>query len=347
MRDARRRRGINVAILGAGFMGAAHANNYKALGDRVRVKTVFSRTADKARRVAELVDAEAKTDLDAVLLDREIDAVDICLPTRLHRPAAERAFAEGKHVFLEKPIALTLEDADAIIAAAERSGRIFMVGLVLRFWPEYVELKRRIAAGELGRPLAASAYRLSPPADWAEWYANVEESGGPPVDLMVHDFDQMNWLLGAPSSVYARAGRLGGPAYPDHVVAIVDYEGAEAVVEGSMAMPGTYPFSSNIRVVCQGGVAEYTFRAAPAEGGGNIGAVDPSARGLRLYPRDGEPEVVLLDPVDPWGPEIAEFVSCIERGRQPEDGTGEQARLALQVSLAAIRSLASGRSEAV
>jgi predicted dehydrogenase len=154
-------------------------------------------------------------------------------------------------------------------------------------------------------------------------------------------------LLGTPRTVFARAIRSGDPAYPDHVVAIVDYDGAEAVVEGSMAMPRSYPFSSNIRVVCQDGVAEYAFRAAPAEGGGNIGAVDPSARGLRLYPRGGEPDVVLLDPVDPWGPEIEEFVSCVEQGRQPENGTGDQAILALRVSLAASRSLASGRPEAV
>ena len=338
---------INVAILGGGFMGAAHAGNYKALGDRVRVKTVCSRTAERAQRVADIVGAEVSTDLEATLADPELDAVDVCLPTPLHREVAEQAFANGKHVFLEKPLALTLEDANAILAAAEGSGRVFMVGLVLRFWPEYVELQRRVASGELGRPLVGSAYRLSPPADWAGWYADVSSSGGPPVDLMVHDFDQMNWLLGTPRTVYARAVCLADPAYPDHVVAVVEYDGAEAVVEGSMAMPGSFPFSSNIRVLGEKGVAEYSFRAAPAEGGGNIGAVDPSARGLRLYPRDGEPEVVLLDPVDPWGPEIVEFVSCVEQGRQPENGTGEQARVALRVSLAANRSLASGRPEPV
>jgi predicted dehydrogenase len=114
-----------------------------------------------------------------------------------------------------------------------------------------------------------------------------------------------------------------------------------------MAMPTSFPFSSSIRVVCERGAAEYVFRAAPAEGGGNIGAVDPSARGLRLFPRGGEPEVVLLDPVDPWGPEIDEFVSCLEQGRQPENGTGEQALLALRVSLAVNRSLESGRPEPV
>jgi UDP-N-acetylglucosamine 3-dehydrogenase len=123
---------INVAILGAGFMGAAHATNYRALEGSVRVKTVASRTLERAGRIAETVGAEATTDLDAAIRDPEVDAVDICLPTPLHRDAAERAFAAGKHVFLEKPIALTPEDADTIIRAAEQSGRLFMVGLVLR-----------------------------------------------------------------------------------------------------------------------------------------------------------------------------------------------------------------------
>jgi predicted dehydrogenase len=338
---------VTIAILGGGFMGAAHGNNYAALGDRVRVKTVYSRTAERAERVAELVGAQVSTDLEATVSDPEVDAVDVCLPTPLHRMAAERAFAERKAVFLEKPLALSLEDGEAIVAAAAGSGRPFMVGLVLRFWPEYVELHRRIDAGNLGRPLSVAASRLSPPADWAEWYADVSQSGGPPVDLMVHDFDQANWLLGEPKSVYARASRSRDPGYPDHVVAIVDYDGAQAVVEGSMCMPGSFPFSSLIRVTAEGGAAEYAFRAAPAEGGGNIGAVDPSARGLRVFPRGGEPELVLMDPVDPWGPEIEEFVSCVEEGRQPENGTGAQALAALRVSLAASRSLESGRPEAV
>ena len=331
---------INVAILGAGFMGSAHAANYKALDGRVRVKTVCSRTAERAARVAATVGAESATDLEAALSDPSIDAVDICLPTPLHREAAERAFAAGKHVFLEKPIALTAEDADAIIRAAERSRRLLMVGLVLRFWPEYVELKRRIAAGELGRPLAVSAHRLSPPADWNEWMADPAQSGGTPVDLMIHDFDQMNWLLGRPRSVFAREPT------PGHVEAVVEYDGACGVAEGSMRMPRSYPFSSNIRVLCEEGVAEYAFTAAPAEGGGNIGAAQ-GPRGLWLYPRDGDPRLVEVESADPWGPEIAYFVECLERGRPPEQGTGEQAREALLVSLAASRSLAGGRPEAV
>ncbi len=331
---------INVAILGGGFMGSAHAANYRALDGRVRVKTVCSRTAQRAARVAEMVGAEPTTDLEAAIADPEVDAVDVCLPTPLHRDAAERAFAAGKHVFLEKPIALTPEDADAIVRAAERSGRILMVGLVLRFWPEYVELQRRIAAGELGRPLAVSTYRLSPPIDWNDWMADSRQSGGLAVDLLVHDFDQMNWLLGRPRSVFARA------PVPGHVLAIVEYDGAEGVAEGSLSMPRSYPFSSNIRVLCEGGVAEYVFSAAPVEGEGNIGASE-SARGLRLFPKEGEATTLPVESADPWGPEIAYFVECVEQGRQPEQGTGEQAKEALLASLAANRSLESGRPEPV
>jgi predicted dehydrogenase len=333
---------IGVAIVGAGFMGGAHAANYAELADRVRVKWVCSRSEERAGKVAGSLGADVTLDLEDVLMDSEVDAVDVCVPTALHRDVTERALAAGKHVFLEKPIALALEDADAIVDAAERSGRILMVGLVLRFWPEYVELARRLQAGELGRPLAVSAHRLSPPADWNEWMADKSQSGGVAVDLLVHDFDQMNRLLGKAESVFAREPT------PGHIVASVAYDGAEGVAEGSMRMPGSYPFSSNIRVLCEDGAAEYLFRATPAaEGEGNIGGVDPSARGLRLYRSGAEPETVVLEGVDPWGPEIAYFVECVEKGRQPEDGTGEQAREALRVSLAANRSLETGRPEPV
>ena len=331
---------INVAILGAGFMGTAHAANYQALDGRVRVKTVCARTIERAARVAETVGAEATIDLERAIGDPEVDAVDICLPTSLHRTAAERAFDAGKHVFLEKPIALTPADADAILEAAKRSGKILMVGLVLRFWPEYVELQRRSAAGELGRPLVVSTHRLSPPADWNDWMIDPRQSGGVAVDMAVHDFDQMNWLLGEPRRVFARAPR------PGHVVALVEYDGAEGIAEASMLMPRSYPFSSNIRVLCERGVAEYAFSAAPAADGGNIGASD-APRGLRLYPVDGEPTSVPVESADPWGPEIAYFVDCVEQGREPEQGTGEQARQALLVALAANRSLESGRPEPI
>jgi UDP-N-acetylglucosamine 3-dehydrogenase len=331
---------VTVGILGAGFMASSHAAIYQSLEGRARVKTVCSRSPEAARKVAATVGAAVATDVDELLNDPEIDAVDICVPTGLHRAFAERALAAGKHAFVEKPIALSAEDADAIVDAAKHSGRMLMVGLVLRFWPEYVELQRRMANRELGRPLTVSAFRLSPPAGWNDWMRDKEKSGGTAVDLLIHDFDQMNWLLGAPRTVCARE------PVPGHVQAVVEYDDATGFAEGSMAMPESYPFSSNVRVLAERGLAEYSFGAAPAEEGGNIGASD-TARGLRLFPVDSEPRTIAVESTDPWGPEIKYFIECLEQGRHPEQGTGEQAKQALLVSLAANRSIASGRSEPV
>ena len=331
---------VTLAVIGAGFMGSAHAANYAARGARGRVKAVWGRSPERAARGAATVGAEATVDLDSILADPEVEAVDVCVPTPLHREVVERAFAAGKHVFVEKPLALTVEDADAMLDAAVRSGRMLMVGLVLRFWPEYVELGRIVESGELGRPLAVSARRLSPPADWADWLGDREQSGGTAVDLMIHDFDQMNRLLGTPRSVFASEPELG------HVQALVEYDGAAGIAEGSMRMPRSYPFSSNICVLASEGVAEYGFSATPVEGVGNIGA-SSSVPGLRVYPVGGEMRTEHVEPADPWGPEIAHFVSLLETGRPPEQGTGAQAREALLVSLAANRSIASGRPEPV
>ncbi|HZO98531.1 MAG TPA: Gfo/Idh/MocA family oxidoreductase [Gaiellaceae bacterium] len=322
---------VTLGIVGAGFMGSAHAASYAALGGRVRVKAVCGRSFERAAKVAASVGASPTTELEALLADDEIDAVDICVPTPLHREVAVQAFAARKHVFLEKPIALTVDEANAIMAAADLAGTILMVGLALRYRPEYVALRRLVERGDLGRPKAVSTRRLSPPADWADWLRDPAQSGGTPVDLMVHDFDQMNALLGAPRSVYATEPQ------PGHVHAIVQYGDASGVAEGSTAMPRSYPSSSEIRVLGESGVAEC------AEGNG----ASSSARGLRVYPAGGEPRVEEAESAGPSRPELEAFVACVEEGRRPEQGTGEQARRALQVSLAAARSLASGRPEPV
>jgi predicted dehydrogenase len=331
---------IGVSILGGGFMANTHAVGYRTLSERVRVVNVCSLGEERAVRLAASLGSLHVDSIDEALSDPDVDIVDICLPTHLHRLAAEKAFAAGHHVMLEKPIALCLEDADAIVAAAESSGRFLMVALVLRFWPEYVELHRLITSRELGAPRSVSTYRLSPPADWNDWMADVSRSGGVAVDLLVHDLDQMNWLLGRPRSVLARSPKR------DHVQAIVEYEsGACGFAEGGSAMPTSYPFSSGIRVLCENGAAEHAFSAAPAVDGGNVGS-PTSARGLRVYRSNGEATVSVEDG-DAWTAEIAHFLDSVEHGQPPELGTAEQARTALLVSLAANRSIESGRMETV
>lgn len=332
---------LTVALLGGGFMAATHAAGYRELGERVRVASVCSLGEERSLSLATSLGARHVDEIGEALSDPTVDIVDVCLPTHLHREAAEKAFAAGYHVLLEKPIALTLADADAIIAAAESSGRLLMVGLVLRFWPEYVALHRLIASQELGPPRSVSTCRLSPPPDWNEWMADMSCSGGVAVDFLIHDLDQMNWLLGHPERVMAQSPT------PGHVLVIAEYEGGRCgLAEAGMAMPSSYPFSSNVHVLCENGAAQYAFSAAPATDGGNIGG-PVSGHGLRVYRAHGEADMVPVDIGDPWANEIAHFIDSVERGESPRQGTGEQARAALLVSLAVNRSLESGRIESV
>ena len=255
---------VTVAILGGGFMGAGPRRELQG-ARRAGAREDVSRPARPSgpARVAGVVGADVTADLDAAIADPDVDAVDICLPTPLHREYAERALAAGKSVFLEKPIALTIEDADAIVAAAPSSDAVFMVGMVLRFWPEYVELQR-LVAGRRARPAAGG---LDLPALAA---GRLERLDGRPlavgrdaVDLLIHDLDQMNWLLGSRRAASTRASRRRATCTPWSST-----KRRAGVAEGSMSMPRSYPFSSSIRVLCEDAVAEYGVLGGARRGRG-------------------------------------------------------------------------------
>ena len=325
-----------VALLGSGFMASTHAAAYAELRSKAKVLVVAGLEHDRVAALADSLGAQATDDWEAALATPGVELADVCLPTPLHRPVAERALAAGHHVLLEKPLALSLEDADAIGAAAAASGRVLMVGHVLRFVPEIAELRRLVAAGELGRPLAVSAMRLSAPPDWNDWMLDAARSGGTLVDLAIHDLDVIGSLLGPARHVVAR-GVAGGR----HVSALVTHEGGEATVEGSHAMPGSYPFTARMRVLCERGVLEHTFIAGA---GDEVDAAVTSVLGI--HPAEGEAREFSAAG-EPWRAEIEHLLDCIARGVSPVDGTFAQARDALAVALAARRALASGGIELV
>ena len=215
-----------------------------------------------------------------------------------------------------------------------------MVGHVLRFLPEVVELRRVLATGELGRPLAATALRLSTPPDWNEWMLDPDRSGGTLVDLMVHDFDLAGALLGPARRVHARAAAGGR-----HVTALVEHEDGEAAVEGSHAMPSSFPFTAGLRVLCRRGVLDHRFEAHADDEGGNIGGGVTSV--LRIHPAGGRGARVRRRGQPVGSADRALPRRACETGVEPEDGTLAQARAALAVALAARRSLVSGQPEPV
>ena len=141
---------LKIAILGGGSMGVTHAMAYESIPGNFRVTAVSDAREENARALAARFGAECHAS-SAELLDRfDGDVVDICLPTPLHKDTVLQALAKGKHVFCEKPLALTVEDAREVLAACRKTDRKVMVGHCIRFWPEYLALKEIIENRSLG-----------------------------------------------------------------------------------------------------------------------------------------------------------------------------------------------------
>ena len=332
---------LRVAVLGAGFMGGTHARAYHALPE-VEVGGIYASSGRRAGPLAAELGTTWTDDIHRLLGDETIAAVDICLPTPEHRQATEAALAAGKHVLLEKPLALTGEDGDALVALAERSDRIVMVAHVLRFWPEYVELQRRAAAGEIGAPRSGLATRRQPFPAWSELFTRADLTGGAVVDMMIHDYDALNWVFGAPRAVTARGRRNPRSGGWDQVQVLIDYDGASALVDGGMMMPESYPFSSSLQVLGERGALEYHFRA-----GGRSVEMGTGVNDLTHYGEEGAPIRVPVEQRDPYAAEVAYFVECVITGRPADRATPADSRAALRVALAARAALEHGETVVV
>jgi predicted dehydrogenase len=195
---------LGMAVIGVGFMGELHTRVISELA-QTRLVAVADVRAERAREVAERYGAETWTaDYASLLDDDRIEAVSVCTSDNIHREPAEEALASGRHVLLEKPIASTLEDADAIIAAAEQTDRTLMVGHIYRFEVHYVKLRQAVESGHIGKPLSFYS-RQSTILEHAELVAGRV---GVSFYISVHSFDLMSWYLGQrPVSIYSVAAK--------------------------------------------------------------------------------------------------------------------------------------------
>jgi predicted dehydrogenase len=332
---------MKVAILGAGFMGGTHARAFQKVAG-VDVAAIYAHSDKRAGPLAQELGTIYTDNVDAILRDESIEAIDNCLPTPEHRPLTEAALAAGKHVLLEKPIALTDADAAALVAAGETSDRVFLMAHVLRFWPEYIELQKRAASGSIGELRSGLAYRRQPFPAWSELFARSDLTGGAVIDMMIHDIDALNWVFGTPLSVTANGIRNPRSNGWDQVQILIDYGATSAVVDGGMMMPESYPFSSTLQVLGSNGFLEYDFRA-----GGRSVEEAGGTNELHLFPNEGNPEQIEVDQIDPYLAEIEYFVECIRSGQPATRATPAAARLALDTALAARESMESNRTVAL
>jgi predicted dehydrogenase len=337
---------VKVAVVGLGFMGVTHYRSYKKVKG-AKVVAVFSRDPKKLagdwRSVRgnlptetggreDLSGVRRYDDLDAILNDPEVELVDICLPTHLHAEATLKALQAGKHVLVEKPIALTLKDADKMVETAQKVGRFLMVGQVLRFFPEFRLLKEMQESGQYGRLKGLHLKRVISKPTWAadNWFADPKKSGGPIIDLHIHDADFVVFLFGMPESVFTTGWIDPQRDTPEYFVTQYRFADGEVTVTamgGDAAMP---------KWVFEHGYDAF-FERATVEFNSRFG------KPPLLFTEDGKMREVKVKAVDAFVAELQYAVDCVRKNEEPVLLSGESARNALLLCLKEAESLVKGK----
>ncbi|HEX4148693.1 MAG TPA: Gfo/Idh/MocA family oxidoreductase [Pirellulales bacterium] len=213
---------LRVGIVGIGFMGMMHYLAWQKVRG-ARVAAICTRDAKKLAgdwrdirgnfgppgSLMELGDVARYADWEALVADPRIDLVDICLPPALHAEVAIAAVKAGKHVLVEKPIALEPAAGRKMVQAAERAGKQLMIAHVLPFFPEYAYARKLIASGKYGKLLGGYFKRIVAEPSWMKDFFDPRTVGGPVVDLHIHDAHFIRLVCGMPRAVFS-VGRMRG-----------------------------------------------------------------------------------------------------------------------------------------
>jgi predicted dehydrogenase len=281
------------------------------------------------------------SDLDALLADPEVDLVDLCVPNDQHAAMAVRALEAGKHVLVEKPIALEVADADAMLAAARRSGKLLMVAHVLPFFPEFAYALEAVQSGRYGRLQAAHLTRVISKPDWSAGIAEFARSGGPAIDLHIHDTHFVGLLCGVPTAVHSRGVREGEAVVhlsTQYLYEAADPEIAVSAISGAISQAGR-EFAHGFEIYLERATLSYDFASL----GGHAHLATP----LSVILPDGtvqHPQLGSGDPIDAFAAELGVAVQAAATGVGPPTLSAELARQALAICRAEIESVKTRRA---
>jgi predicted dehydrogenase len=325
---------MKIGLIGSGFMGKVHA---AAWAQTPAILTgVVSSDRDGADLLAAEYGATVYDSLGALLAD--VDVVDICAPTHLHKEFALEAAAAGKHIVCEKPLARTSADAQAMLTACDQAGVQLLVAHVVRFFPEYASAKAIVDRGEIGRVGVTRLTRCSfKPArnDPSSWFHDMAKSGGMMFDLMIHDFDYARWISGDVATVYAKHVINRFPDAPgDYALAILKHtNGSMTHVEGGWAYPVPM-FRTALEIAGERGLIEHPAASSVAV---NIFQHEASSADVTI----AVPRNPVLE--DPYTTQIRHFYGVLTGAITEPRVTAQDGAAAVEIALAAIESAQTGK----
>lgn len=336
---------IGVGIIGSGFVAEIHAESFRRVPG-VRVEAVASPTPGRAAAFAARHGIpRACTDYHALLALPEVQLVSLCLPNDLHCAATLAAAVAGKHVLCEKPLCLTLAEADSMIGACRAAGVRLFYAEELCFAPKYVRAKQLVEEGALGRLyfLKQSEKHDGPHAAW--FWEVGRSGGGVALDMGCHAIEFFRWMLGKPriTSVYAQMStvlhghRTEGD---DHSLLLLEFEGgATALAEESWAKPGGMDDRAELY-----GTEGVTY--ADLLHGSALTTYSTRGYGYAVEKAGGTQGWSFTMYEELWNygfpQELQHAVECLRTGAEPLE-TGEDGRAVLEALYAAYESARTGR----
>lgn len=332
---------VRVGLVGIGFMGMIHYLAYQKVPG-VKVVAICERDAKKRSGDWSTIQGNfgprgEQMDLSGItcyenykdlLQNPDVDLVDICLPTEMHVSWSLQALNAGKHVFVEKPLALTTNDADRCLAAASQAEKLLCVGHVLPFFPEFNYALKYVQSGQGGKLQAVHLRRLICKPQWR----SGPQADGPAVDLHIHDNHFVCLLAGTPRAVRSK-GVVDNDGVVQHVETqylYADMSNCVTSASGALYQQGC-AFSHGFTILMEKASLLFDSLGIP----------------LTLLTHDGKSEKVSLagsgDPVDAFAAEIAEVVSSIQQGKRSAILDGQLGRDALAISLSEEDAVKTGR----
>lgn len=340
-----------IGIIGLGFMGYTHfegardvdgadvtafatRNEKKLAGDWTGIQGNFGPPGEQI----DVSNLKCCSDYHELLNDPDIDLIDVCLPTDKHFDVVMECLAAGKATLVEKPIAVDLQEAEKMIAAAEEANVPLLVAHVLPYFPEFAYAAKAIQSNEFGKLKAAHFRRVICPPDWSNDMSDFRKLGGWGIDLHIHDNHFINHICGRPDSVFSRGLLQDG--FVNHVHTSYVYDDGPAItsVSGGIAASG---------LAFGHGFEMFFEDATLAFDGGTYGGEWNSNRPLTLIRNDGSATDVDLSGSDKW---CAAFTNELQNavdflnGKSPAGALdGRLALDALKVCYAEAASIESGK----
>lgn len=323
---------VRIGLVGAGGMAAVYADSIAEI-DGATVAAVASPNSAETFVREYVPSATAYADYERLYDEERLDSVAVLTPTDTHEAVVTAAADRGLDVICEKPLARTMDGAHAIRDAVEQSGITFMTAHVIRFFPAYAEAKARVDAGDIGTPGVARTKRAFGFEGSRGWFDDEAQSGGVLLDLAVHDFDYLRWVLGDVERVFTRRTGWDRDGSSDVSLTVLRFEnGAVGHVEAWWVEVPTVPFTEALEIAGDDGHVEY-----------DIDEVQP----LRRFgtdevqsPRDPVGDDLPLAQ-DGYDRQLEQFVDCVETGAEPPVSVDDGLQ-SMRVALAAIESAERG-----